>query len=194
MAMEFDQIYLAIKKWAKTHGIEVDEKELTVKKAGEFNGVTVKMNNLYTPEDRTYYLAHSLGSIVRWSLSHNAVQQMFDNLRAAKKGKEADPTSLERAIEAYRAFEIESSEFAVWLLNELGGTEAVPSYTNFMRADLEALTEFHRIGQAPVWRDFFAHWNEEVAQGRREVPPFRPKPIPPFQPVHIENQEILQEQ
>jgi hypothetical protein len=119
---------------------------------------------------------------------------MFDALRMAKKAKDADPSRLEQAIERYRAFEIESSEFAVWLLADLGCLEVVPSYTNFMRADLEALTEFHRGGQAPVWRDFFARWNEEVAYGRREVLAFRPKPVPPFRPVQFEKQEILQEQ
>jgi hypothetical protein len=63
-----------------------------------------------------------------------------------------------------------------------------------MRADLEALTAFHRTGQAPVWREFFARRTEEVAAGRREVPTFRPKPIPPFTPLEIECQEILQKQ
>jgi hypothetical protein len=118
---------------------------------------------------------------------------MFDELRDAKKAR-ADPARLERAIAAYRDFETESSEFAVWLLGELGHAGAVPSYTNFMRADLEALTAFHRTGVAPAWRDFFACWNEDVAAGRRDVEPFRPKPLPPFTAVPIERQEILQTQ
>ena len=56
------------------------------------------------------------------------------------------------------------------------------------------LTVFHRTGQAPVWRDFFAQWNNDVAAGHREVVSFNPKEIPPFKPRTIEKQEILQKQ
>jgi hypothetical protein len=80
------------------------------------------------------------------------------------------------------------------MLAEISHSDVIPSYTNFMRADLEALTEFHHTGKAPVWREFFARWNAEVARGDRRVPPFEPKPVPPFQPVRTERQEILQEQ
>ena len=66
--------------------------------------------------------------------------------------------------------------------------------TNFMRADLEALTEFHRSGHAPVWRDFFARWNEEVNSNRKKVIPFTPKPVPAFKPMQFERQEVLQKQ
>ena len=47
---------------------------------------------------------------------------------------------------------------------------------------------------AGLCADFFARWNEEVAQGHRQVAPFQAKPIPSFKPVRIEKQEILQEQ
>ncbi len=121
-------------------------------------------------------------------------KRTFDELRAAKGEKETDPARLERAIERYRAFEIESSEFAVWIFLAHDHPEVMPPYTNFMRADLEALTEFHRSGRAPVWRDFLTRWNEQVASGETEVLPFHPKPIPTFTPRHIDNQEILQQQ
>ena len=52
---------------------------------------------------------------------------------------------------------------------------------------------FHRTGEAPVWKDFFARWNEDVRSGARTVPPFPPRPIPPFQPAKIPKQEIVQE-
>ena len=161
-------------------------------KAGEFKGISVVMNSSYDVEEQTYYLVHALGSIVRWSLSHQDVQKMFNELRDAKKGD--DRGRLERAIDHYRGFEIESSEFAVWLLAELGHAEVAPSYSNFMRADLEALTEFHRTGKAPVWRDFFSRWNEEVVAGHRQLPSFSPKQIPDFRPCETEKQEILQQQ
>jgi hypothetical protein len=189
----FERVYQAVRTWAEANGIEVLEERLAPEKAGVFDGTSVTMNSVCTAEERTYYFAHALGSIVRWSLSGPDVQAMFDELRSAKKTRAENPGRLEAAIERYRAFEIESSEFAVWLLTQLGHADAVPSYTNFMRADLEALTEFHRRGRAPVWRDFFARWNEQVACGERHILPYHPRAIPPFRPVRIEKQEILQE-
>jgi hypothetical protein len=190
----YEQVSKDVATWAGSHGITVHWHKLPPGKAGEFNGLTATMNSGYAPEESAYYLAHTIGSIVRWSLSRAAIQEMFNELRAAKKSKDADPARLERAIERYRAFEIESSEYAVWLLAELRHPDAIASYTNFMRADLEALTEFHRHGKAPVWHDFFARWNKAVAQGIQQVLPFTAKPIPPFQATTIEKQEILQEQ
>jgi len=194
MTAAFDNLYRHVCEWAEAHGIAVEDRRLKANKAGEFDGRSAVMNSEFTSEERAYYLAHALGSMVRWSLSQPVVQAMFDELRDAKKQKEKDPGRLARAIDRYRGFEIESSQFAVGLLEELGHSEVVESYTNFMRADLEALTQFHRTGRAPVWKDFFALWNEQVAYGRLEVEPFEPKPIPAFTPRCIERQEILQKQ
>lgn len=191
--MDFMQILNDVAAWATTHGIDVRRQALQPEQAGTFDGVSVTLNSAYRADEQTYYLTHTLGSIARWSLSRNAVQDLFDELRAAKADR-GDRVRLTRAIDAYRAFERESSEFAVGLLMKLEQGDAVPSYTNFMRADLEALTEFHRRGQAPVWHEFFARWNRDVASGRREVFPFRPKPMPAFAPVEIEKQEIVQKQ
>src|SRR4051794_32225305 len=108
------------------------------------------------------------------------VQRLFDGLRAAEEDKDVNAAELSQWIEQFRAFETRSSQFAIWLLGELGYPTAKASYTNFIQADLEAMMEFHRTGHAPVWRTFFARWNEEVAAGRRVVAPFEPKVIPPF--------------
>src|SRR5262249_54331367 len=103
-------------------------------------------------------------------------------------------TRLEKAITAYRKFEIDSSSHSVWLLSELGHGDLIPLYTNFMHADLEALTEFHRTGKARVWREFFADWNRDIANGHRVVSSFEACPIPDFEAKRTESQEILQEQ
>jgi hypothetical protein len=193
MIATFAQIYEAVAAWAAEHGIEVSDSSLPQGQAGEFEGVIVSMNRTYKPEERAYYLCHALGSIVLWSIGR-PVQAMFDRLREANENKQKDSAALERAIADYRAFEIESSELAIGLLGELGFPEAIGPYSNFMRADLESMTEFHRRGHAPVWRTFFSRWNEEVRRGDRQVEPFRAKPIPPFRPLRIERQEILQRQ
>jgi len=191
--MDATQILEDVRAWAAAHGIRVGQRPLKPDHAGAFDGLSVTLNSGFKAEEVLPCLVHALGSIVLWSRSRAAVQGMFDELRAAKEDR-ADAARLERAIKAYRAFETDSSEFAVWLLTELGHGDAVPSYTNFMHADLEALTGFHRTGRLPIWNDFFSRWNEEVACGRRQVPPFRPKPIPAFTPKAIENQVIMQKQ
>ena len=194
MSTAFPRVYHAIGNWARLQNVEVRDEELPKGKAGEFNGVTVTMNRTYDLEERAYYLIHALGSIVTWSLDKCDVQAMFDELRAAKEVKAADAARFERAILRYRAFEIGSSEFAVWLLADLSFPEVVAPYTNFMRADLEAMTRFHREGIAPVWHIFFSQWNEDVARGRVKIDLFEPKPVPSFHVAEIEKQEILQQQ
>jgi hypothetical protein len=190
----FERTYEKVRDWANSRGIQVREASLAANKAGKFDGKSVSMNSAFSAEERLYYLAHSLGSIVRWSLSREHVQHMFDELRDAKKNKEKDPARLERALADYQAFETESSRFAVQLLKDLEAADVLPAYTNFMRADLAALTIYHRRGEAPVWRDFFAGWNAEVASGRISILQFRAKRIPAFTPIPIETQEILQKQ
>ena len=48
-------------------------------------------------------------------------------------------------------------------------------------------------GKAPPWGEFFARWKAKVARGEMGVRPYRPRPIPPFRPVKIRNQEVVQE-
>jgi hypothetical protein len=190
----FQKVYCSVRAWAAVRGIEVQERSLPRDKAGEFTGTHVLMNNKFGWEERSYYLAHAVGSIVCWSLDKPGVQRFFDGLRAAKEHREANAAELSYWIEQFRAFETRSSQFAAWLLEELEYPAAKESYSNFMRADLEAMTEFHRTGHAPGWRMFFARWNREVASGQRVVASFEPKIIPPFHPVRLEKQEILQPQ
>jgi hypothetical protein len=192
MCLRFLAVYEDVSRWAEARGIRTVERQMDAGKAGEFNGVCVTMNLRYGAEEKSYYHAHALGSIVRWSLSRREVQGMFDDLRDAKKTN--DHSRLEHEIERYRIFEIESSEYAVWLLAHLGHADEARPYSNFMRADLEALTIFHRTGQAPVWRDLFGRWNREVSTGYRQIAAFTPKEIPDFEPVMIDRQEILQRQ
>lgn len=188
------QLIARLETWAADHGIHVSEREMTIDKAGEFDGLQIVLNRDYGVEERAYYLAHSLGSILGWCLDRDRVQQMFDELEAVKEPQNQESARLESAIDAYRRFETMTSEFAVQLLVELGFRELVPGYSNFFRADIEAMTVFHRTGVAPVWREFFRRWNDGVRRGERNVMLFAPRPIPSFQPIRIETQEVLQQQ
>jgi hypothetical protein len=188
----FAQVYFNVGAWASAKGITVKDVALPAGKAGQFNGVSVTMNEAFDLEERTWYLVHALGSIAIWSLDRRAVQRMFDDLRDAKQSHDAG--RLEKMIANYRDFEIRSSEHAVWLLDRLDAASVIDAYTNFMRADLESMTELHRTGKAPVWRQFFRRWNEQVRAGNWQVVPFYPRVIPDFHPIQIQNQEILQQQ
>jgi hypothetical protein len=134
--MNFESIHADVCRWAEAHGLSVRQARLEAKKAGDFDGLSVTMNASYTAEERTYHLVHALGSIVRWSMSYVQVRELFQELRDAKSTPD-NAIRVESAIDRYRAFEIESSEFAVWLLGERGKSDVVPTYTNFMRADLK---------------------------------------------------------
>src|SRR3954452_13639466 len=129
-AMDRKRLLNDVITWASARGVRARLGPLQPEQAGSFDGTSVTLNSGYPAEELAYYLAHALGSIVRWSLSKGAVQGMFDELRSAKEDR-TDSERLERAIAAYRAFETESSEFAVWLLGVQGHAASVPAYSNF---------------------------------------------------------------
>lgn len=193
MAHDFAKVYADLRRWAEDRGIRVREERLDEETPGAFDGLSVTMNRDYDPEERCHYLAHSLGSIVEWALRPRESQAVYDELRAAKKEKARDPGRLERALAGFAAFEERASEYAVALLDDLGQADLVPAYTAFARADLDAMTVFHRTGRAPVWREFFPAWRAEAARGERQVVPYRPRAVPDFRPVRIQTQEIVQE-
>jgi hypothetical protein len=190
--LDYEPMIRAVVKWCEAHGIRVQEGSLAADKVGEFTGRHVLMNRDFEPADRLFYLTHAIGSIVLWSRDRQKSQQVFTELRDAKKSRESQSDRLERAIERFRLFEIQASELAVWLLDECRCPDAISCYTNYMRADLEAMTVFHRTGTAPMWHNFFRKWNAEVSAGKRRVEAFQAKPIPPLQPIEFEKQEIMQ--
>ncbi len=194
MAGDFDKLYSVLAAWGARHAIHVDEADLDEDTPGEFDGLSVTMNRGYDPEQRCYYLMHALGSIVQYSLDPPRWKGMFDELRAAKAARPRHAERIEAAIGDFLTYEEAASDFAVHILIETGHADLIPSYTNFARADLEAMTYFHREGAAPVWPTFFADWNRRVAAGEQPVKPFRPLPIPAFHPVPMREQEIVQEQ
>jgi len=185
----FEPLFQSLKRFIVERGVRVETRDMDVEKPGEFDGPTITINPKHDLEALCYYLAHSFGSICQWSTDFAHAQKVFDALRDAKNGG----SGFEEALRQWRRFEETSSEHAVWVLLEAGHPEAVLPYSVFFRADLEAMTEFHRTGKEPPWPEFFAEWKRRVASGEIRIEPFRPKPVPPFQPVRIETQEVLQE-
>lgn len=177
-------------RFIASHGIDIREKNMDVEKPGEFDGPTITINPKHDLQALCFYLAHSFGSIYQWSTDSERAKKVFTDLREAKKAASVD---FERALEAWRSFEQTSSEHAVWVLGEIGHAEAIDPYTVFFRADIEAMTVYHRTGKEPRWPDFFADWKRRVESGEIRIDPFRPKPVARFRPVRIETQEVLQE-
>jgi len=193
MAHEVQALYEDLVNHAQRYGIQVEQTQLAEDVPGEFDGPAIRLNKQYDATERAFYLAHSIGSIAEWSIHPRQTEEILQELRQAKKVADSDSVRFQRALLAYLAFETRTWEFAVWLLKDTRHEPFVAPFTNFGRADLEAMRVLHTTGKAPVWREFFAMWNEEVAAGRRTVLPFTCRPIPPFQAIKIPKQEIVQE-
>lgn len=188
----FGKLLADLEGRAGEYGVKVKERKLPPETPAEFDGPTVTLDPSYEASARCFYLAHALGSICQWSTDPGTARAVYGALRSAKEGKGA--RRLERALADYLAWEERSSRHAVWLLADLGHAGAVPDYTVFFRADLAAMAEFHRTGVAPVWGEFYPAFAARVAAGEVEAPPFDPLPVPPFQAVRIEHQEVVREE
>ena len=179
-----------LERFIASHGVEIRQKNMDVEKPGEFDGPTITINPKHDSQASAYYLVHSFGSIYQWSTDFGRAQTVFNDLRDAKKTRGDD---FEPALQVWRQFEQTSSDHAVWVLGDVGHPDAIDSYTVFFRADIEAMTIFHRSGKEPRWPDFYTEWKRAVERGDIRVEPFRPKPVARFRPVRIEKQEVLQE-
>lgn len=186
MADLFDDL----ERFIRAHGVDVCLKVMELEKPGVFDGPSITINPKHDREAASYYLVHSFGSIYQWSTDFERAQNVFDALRDAKRHGGRD---FEAALEAWRRFEETSSEHAVWVLSETGHHDAIDPYSVFFRADIEAMTIFHRTGKEPPWPDFFADWKEKVTRAEIRIAPFTPKPVARFRPVKIEKQEVVQE-
>lgn len=191
--VDWAHVYERLKARIEARGVRVLARPLGFETTGVFDGLSITTNISYDLETRCHNITHSLGHIAQWSLDYAKQRRLYDDLHAAQAKKAADPAALERALVRFRAYEEEASQYATWLIADSGCADALPAFTNFARADIEAIVAFHRDGIAPVWHEFFERWNQELAAGARTLRAFDPKPIPPFTPLHIEPQEVIQE-
>ncbi|HKI38343.1 MAG TPA: hypothetical protein VKA46_41220 [Gemmataceae bacterium] len=190
--VDWANVYERLRARIEAFGVCVLARRLGLETTGVFDGLSITTNTAYDLETRCHNIAHALGHVAQWSLDYSRQQRLYDDLHAAKANKAADPAALEGALQRFRSYEEEASQYAAWLLAACGPAGALPAFTNFARADIEAIVAFHRDGSAPVWHEFFARWNREVRAGERALVPFAPKPIPPFTPRPIEPQEVIQ--
>jgi hypothetical protein len=189
--LNWSMIYDRLKARIESCGVSVTSRVMGLETTGVFDGLSITTNTAFEPETRCHNIAHSFGHIVQWSLDFPRFHALYESLHAAKTNKAAAPWTLELALQHVRAYEEEASQYAVWLLEATDSSDAVGDFTNFARADIEAIVVFHRNGAAPIWDRFFAEWNERVARGELHVQPFIPKPIPPFTPIAIPAREVI---
>jgi hypothetical protein len=186
-------VYDRLKERIESFGVAVLTSRLGLETTGVFDGLSITTNTAYDLETRCYNIAHSFGHLAQWSLDYPGCRRLYEKLHAAKANKSADPAALGRALQAFRRYEEEASQYATWLLLNTDNALAVPTFTNFARADIEAIVAFHRDDVAPVWHSFFADWNAKIARRELELLPFEPKPVSPFTPVPIAPQEVIRE-
>lgn len=183
----------ALVAYTRARGIDVRMRPMDVATPAEFDGPTITINDAHDEAARSFYLVHSFGSIVGWATDYDGTRAMFHELRGAKKAKASDPVRLQRAIGAFLRFEQRASEYAVWVVAELGFQSAIAAYTEFFRADADAMTIFHREGKAPPWPEFFAAWKAKAHRGEIKVEAYAPRRVPAFDVPRIEHQEVVQE-
>jgi hypothetical protein len=176
----------------RSTGVAVGWRRMKPDTPAIFDGLSIVLNDDHALGETAYYLVHSLGSIVGWSVDTARVKHLFEELRASKATKDAEPDRFERALAAFRAFEEASSAIGVGILHRTGLAELAADFSEFFRADLEAISLFHRTGALPIWSEFLAAWHRDLAAGRREPRPFAARETPPFTPVKIDEQEVKQ--
>lgn len=172
-------------------GVTVRTERLGPETTGIFDGTSITTNAHCDLETQCHNMGHAFGHIIQWSLAEPECQALYDALYRSKDQRQIDPVGLEQALEAFREYEVEASQYAAGLLIEIGCDWALPSFTLFARADIEAIVTYHRTGIAPIWTQFFDDWQAQVRNGQVTAPPFAPLAIPPFTPLSIAPQEVV---
>jgi hypothetical protein len=190
---DWTKVYDRLESRIESGGVRVLARKLGPETTGVFDGLSITTNTACDLETRCYNLAHSFGHIAQWSLDYPRFRQLYDRLHAAKADRQADPEALEQALRRFREYEEDASGYAAWLLFDTGNADILPRFTNFARADIEAIVAFHRDGHAPPWQRFFEDWNAKVGRGELTLKPFEPRPIPAFTPIAIAPQAVIQE-
>ena len=194
MEPDWTRVFERLRVRAKSYGVDVRIEELADETTGTFDGLSITTNQRCDEATRCHNLAHSLGHILQWTTERAKQEGLYARLHAAKALKTSDARTLEACLVEFRAYEEEASEYAAWLLTEIGAPECIPAFTCFARADIECIVGYHRDGLMPIWRDFIAEWNARVARHETTLRPFAPRPIPPFTAAPMAEQEIIQEE
>jgi len=191
--LPWPDVYECLRQRIESLSVRVEARRLGPETTGVFDGLSITTNSDCDWETRCHNLVHSIGHIAQWCLAFDEHRTLYDELYAAQARKREDPRPLEHALQRFREYEEEASQYGAWLLDATGWAEALPAFTVFARADIEAIVGLHRDGIAPIWHEFFADYQTRIARGELAARPFEPKPIPTFTPRLIQSQEVIRE-
>src|SRR5688572_13925956 len=128
---DWPDVFERLRAFAQGYGVEVRTRPMEPETTGIFDGLSITCNSAYDLETCCYNVAHSFGHIVQWSVEYPRQRALYEELYRAKASREVDPASLGAALDHFRAYEEEASEYAVWLLEAAGCAAVVPSFTTF---------------------------------------------------------------
>ena len=192
MSPDWNTVQRRLTERIEAAGVCVKCQQLGPETTGVFDGLSITTNSGCDRQTQCHNMGHAFGHILQWSLEGTRCRRLYETLYSAKDRKLEYPLALERALDEFRMYEEEASGYAAWLLIDTGNRAALASFTPFARADIEAIVSYHRDGVAPIWSEFFAVWQARAAAGEISVKDFAPRQIPPFTPVLIEPQEVVQ--
>src|SRR3954454_5305031 len=98
MTPTLDDLDRALRRWSGEHGITVRDFVLGPETPGSFDGPNITINPVYDPESQAFILAHSIGSVIVWTLDHARSRAAYDDLRAAKRNRETHRERFEQAL------------------------------------------------------------------------------------------------
>jgi len=189
--LDWRTVFARLARRVSRSGVAVRREILGPETTGIFDGTSITMNATCDLETQCHNMGHAFGHIIQWSIAEVKCQQLYDELYRAKDRAAEAPTELERALQAFREYEEDASRYAVGLLLEVDCAWAIPAFTNFARADIEAIVSYHHTGTAPIWDEFFAKWRDDVKRGVIHIAPFGPLAIPSFTPIGITPQQVV---
>lgn len=190
-AGDWRSVFARLARRLSRAGVTVRREILGPETTGIFDGTSITLNATCDLETQCHNMGHAFGHIIQWSVAEAQCQVLYDELYRGKDRAAEAPADLERALLAFREYEVEASRYAVGLLLEVECAWAVPAFTNFARADIEAIVSYHRTGTAPIWDEFFAEWRNDVNRGTIHITPFEPLAIPSFIPIGIAPQQVV---
>ena len=182
------EVLEALLSWIREHGVIVRHETLPADTPAVFDGRSITLNTRFSTAEQALYAAHSFGSIVGWSLDRQGTETLFSELEEAKTRRRREKERFERALTVFRHFEEASNEFGVDVLQQVGAADWQIPYSEFFRADLDAMTLYHQEGVLPLWPLFFEGWRTRHPE--RASLTFPSHPIPAFTPQSIPAQEV----
>jgi len=145
------------------YGIRVVTRDIPDPLTGDLDGLEIHIDHAATPEQRLFLLGHLFGHTVQWNLDEHNYEV----------GRQIQPPVEEYLIPEILQYEQEAAGYGLELLHEAGVRGADDWFSAYTACDQAYLVHFYRTGEKG---DFQSFW-------KQNVPPVRPKPVPPLTPT-----------